>query len=179
MKKKRKGWLAILLIFLVAVLPAGGIIALIVYAIMQSKKETMKTPNDTMNIEVRRKHTTPYSTTGEMYIDGKFFAYTLEDPVRDKKVQDKTAIWPGTYDMIWNYSTRFKKEMPLVLDVPEFTGIRIHAGNTASDTTGCILVGNKLGKDYVGESKAAFDAFQAKTKDAKNVKITFTNQTVV
>lgn len=82
-------------------------------------------------------------TIGELFIDGMFFCDTLEDTVREDgiKIYGETAIPAGTYKGIINHSNRFKKDMPLLLNVPNFEGIRIHAGNTSEDTHGCILVG--------------------------------------
>ena len=100
-----------------------------------------------MKIKVIRSVFTPTTTLGKMFIDDVFFAYTLEDTVRDlngdcsKKVQNKTAIDMGTYEVTLSFSNRFKKVMPLLLKVPCFEAIRIHGGNTSEDTEGCILIG--------------------------------------
>ena len=100
-----------------------------------------------MNIKVIRSVFTPTATLGKMFIDDAFFAYTLEDTDRNmngdcsKKVQNKTAIDLGTYEVILSFSNRFKRVMPLLLKVPCFDGIRIHGGNTSDDTEGCILIG--------------------------------------
>ncbi|RGN50927.1 MULTISPECIES: DUF5675 family protein [unclassified Bacteroides] len=95
-------------------------------------------------------------TIGKIYIDGEYFCDTLEDKVRDlnkngvfdgdeKKVYGETAIPYGTYKVILSYSPKFKRILPELLDVPCFTGIRIHRGNTEKDTAGCLLVGeNKV-----------------------------------
>jgi len=80
-------------------------------------------------------------TIGKFYVDGEYFADTLEDAVRTEKIKGKTAIPEGTYDVIFTMSNRFKKVMPLLLDVPNFEGVRIHSGNIPEDTEGCILVG--------------------------------------
>lgn len=84
-------------------------------------------------------------TIGRLYIDGKYFCDTLEDPVRKVKIKGKTAIPAGTYEVIVNRSPRFKRLLPRLLNVPNFEGVLIHRGNTAEDTAGCILVGeNKI-----------------------------------
>lgn len=82
-------------------------------------------------------------TIGKLYIDGVFFSDTLEDKVRAKneKVFGETAIPYGTYEVIYNYSPRFKRKLPRLLDVPMFDGILIHNGSNAKHTHGCILVG--------------------------------------
>lgn len=97
-------------------------------------------------------------TIGKLYIDGQLMCDTLEDKVRDlskeKKVYGQTAIPYGTYKVNWTYSPKFKKYMPLIEDVPQFNGVRIHSGNTAKDTLGCILVGENKQKGMVLNSRA-------------------------
>ena len=86
---------------------------------------------------------TPHSTRGVLLKDGVFLCYTLEDAVRETgmpKVPGLTAIAAGLYRVIVNMSTRFKRLMCLLLNVPDFSGIRMHGGNTPGDTEGCILV---------------------------------------
>jgi len=117
-----------------------------------------------MKIELKRKWFTNQSTIGELYINGVFECFTLEDVVREKegvpvskwKIQDVTAIPKGTYDLIITHSPRFKQRLPILLRVAGFTGIRIHSGNTANHTEGCILVGTTRAKDFVGNSRVAF-----------------------
>lgn len=99
-------------------------------------------------------------TTGTLHIDGEFKAFTLEDKIREVKVMHGTAIPAGTYQIDITHSNRFNKPLPLIRDVPGFTGIRIHAGNTCSDTSGCVLVGlSQGGKNggWLGDSRAAMD----------------------
>lgn len=105
---------------------------------------------------------------GRLYIDGVYQCDTLEDVERPAKIAGETAIPRGTYKVIIDYSNRFKKEMPHVLDVPGFTGVRIHSGNTQQDTEGCILVGKTLGTNppRVYASRNTFDALFPKIKDA-------------
>jgi hypothetical protein len=127
-----------------------------------------------MLIEVKRFEFKDTHTIGKMYVDGIYECYTLEDAVRNgTKVIGKTAIPIGTYKLIIDASTRFKQDMPHILDVPDFTGVRIHAGNTSADTDGCILLGSTwAGKDFIGNSKIAYKKFFDKLKQNKTVSIT-------
>lgn len=87
-------------------------------------------------------------TLGRMYLDNVFLCHTCEDEDRflenkvTEKVYGRTAIPRGKYVLQATFSNRFKKVLPLVVDVPAFAGIRIHGGNTAEDSLGCILVGS-------------------------------------
>lgn len=107
-------------------------------------------------LKVLRETFTKKSTIGKLFLGEDFFCYTLEDPLRDKKVYGETAIPEGTYQVIINYSPRFKKYLPLLLEVPGFEGIRIHTGNTPQDTLGCILVAQEKGNDIIYSSRPAF-----------------------
>ncbi len=82
-------------------------------------------------------------TIGRLFINDNYFCDTLEDVVRHvgQKVHGKTAIPAGTYKIVVNRSPKFKRDLPRLLNVPGFDGILIHRGNTAKDTSGCILVG--------------------------------------
>ena len=126
-----------------------------------------------MLIEVKRFEFKDTYTVGKMYVDGVYECYTLEDVVRNgTKVIGKTAIYPGEYKIIIDSSTRFKQDMPHILDVPDFTGVRIHSGNTSEDTDGCILLGSTwAGKDFIGNSKIAYKRFFDKLKKAKTATI--------
>ena len=98
-----------------------------------------------MKLKLERLYLKPDYTIGKLYIDGKYFCDTLEDQVRDlakeRKIPGRTAIPAGVYEVIVNISPRFRRKLPRLLDVPGFDGILIHRGNTAEDTSGCILVG--------------------------------------
>lgn len=122
-----------------------------------------------MLIEVKRFEFNDTYTVGRMYINDVYFCYTLEDKVREgAKVDGQTAIPNGTYSVIIDVSTRFGKQLPHILNVPNFTGVRIHSGNTSKDTEGCILLGHTYaGKDFIGNSKLAFDVFFNKLKEDK------------
>ena len=114
------------------------------------------------------------ATIGELYADREHIADTLEDRVRPEgeKVYGKTAIPEGTYEVKLTYSPRFKKILPEILNVPNFSGIRIHTGNSSKDTEGCILVGTWDGEkeDWVGNSRIAFDELMALLEEATNNK---------
>ena len=125
-----------------------------------------------MEIEVKRTTFTDNSTIGEMYLNGRFFCYTLEDKVRDVKIDNETAIPTGEYGVIINMSNRFKRLMPLILNVKNFTGVRIHNGNSKKDTSGCILVGKTKGVDFIGDSVKAFNELMVILKNEKTIKLT-------
>lgn len=125
-----------------------------------------------MKLYLKRIHKTEHSTIGELYIDGKFQCYTLEDVEREVKIKNETAIPKGTYKIVITYSNRFKKQLPLLLNVPNFEGIRIHSGNTNHDTEGCILIGQTRSNDFIGSSRNAFNELYKKIKNEKNIEIT-------
>jgi len=113
------------------------------------------------------------SVEGKLYIDGVFECYTVEDRPRDKKVYGMTGIPAGIYKVVVTMSNRFKKRLPLLLDVQGFEGVRIHSGNSSKDTEGCIIVGsinNRTDDDWVGASKVAMQRLLHKIEDALAVK---------
>jgi Family of unknown function (DUF5675) len=114
----------------------------------------MTTP---LTLLLTRTWLTDESTIGTVYIDAVEQCYSLELPVKDGL--PGSAIPRGTYKVITTYSPKFKRNMPLIVDIPNRSDIRIHWGNTAADTDGCILVGTTHpGPDFIGDSRAAFDA---------------------
>jgi hypothetical protein len=121
-----------------------------------------------MRLLLVRKEFSPESTIGELSIDDVFECFTLEDAVRPVKIQGKTAIPEGSYEVAITFSNRFQRLLPLLLDVPDFEGVRIHPGNTPRDTEGCILVGTTKGPqpDFIGNSRAAFGILFAKLEVA-------------
>lgn len=136
-----------------------------------------------MELKLNRIFLGSSATIGELYVDGEHIADTLEDRVRPEgeKVYGKTAIPEGTYEMVLSYSPRFKKILPEILNVPNFTGIRIHCGNSSADSSGCILVGTWDGEkeDWVSDSKVAFNKLmsllQKATDNKEKITITINN----
>lgn len=118
-------------------------------------------------------------TIGKLFRDGIFECDTLEDKNRDLnkdgdltdtgevKVYGKTCIPFGIYKVILNYSNRFKRIMPLLLDVPNFEGIRIHSGNTEANTSGCILVGQNKVVGQLINSRVTFNLLFTKLQKTK------------
>lgn len=128
-----------------------------------------------MEIIVERLQKDEDVTIGAITIDGDFACWSLEDPVREIpgqpvstwKIHGETAIPAGRYKVIVDMSARFKRLLPLLLDVPGYSGVRIHAGNTAADTEGCILVGNERLAKSLARSQLALAPFMAKMGEAQ------------
>lgn len=133
-----------------------------------------------MELKLNRIFLGSSATIGELYVDGEHIADTLEDRVRPEgeKIYGKTAIPEGTYEMVLSYSPRFKKILPEILNVPNFTGIRIHSLNKAEESEGCIGVGEWNGKDtnWISNSRKAFNKLFAILQEAsdRGEKITIT-----
>lgn len=126
-----------------------------------------------MKITVIRRYKKEDYTIGHLYIDGKLFCDVLEDRVRElntleDKVYGKTAIPQGVYQVKLTYSPRFKKILPEILNVQFFSGIRIHAGNTAEDSEGCLLVGENKVKGKVINSKKTLEKLMKILKSAQD-----------
>jgi hypothetical protein len=122
----------------------------------------------TMELLLKRGPSSDKSTIGELSIDGKFECFILEDPVRPVKIPKITAIPAGRYEIVRTFSNRFQRILPLLLNVPNFDGVRMHPGNKAEDTDGCLLPGKAKSKDWVSQSDAAFKQLEAKIIAAIN-----------
>ena len=122
-----------------------------------------------MKLTLTRAQLDPDVTIGRLLVDGAFECWTCEDTVREPgvKIPGKTAIPAGAYPVVVTPSPRFKRDLPLLVGVPGFEGIRIHPGNTAADTEGCILPGLDRMPKGVGRSRMAFDALFAKIQTAR------------
>jgi len=123
-----------------------------------------------MRLRLVREPTEGGATHGTLFVSGQFQCFTLEDPVREVagqpvknwKIPGQTAIPAGTYKLGMSVSGRFKRLLPLLEDVPGFTGVRIHAGNTTGDTEGCVLVGNARVGRTLEHSRPALDALMSR-----------------
>ena len=107
-----------------------------------------------MILRVERRFKGETYTIGSLSVNGEKFCDTLEDRVRDlaggeAKVSGETAIPEGRYKVIVNRSPKFGRDLPRLLDVPQFEGVLIHRGNTDKDSSGCILVGENKVKGKV------------------------------
>ena len=127
-----------------------------------------------MVLQLNRTYLGDTFTEGELSIDGVFECFTVEDTDRHLedggvKVQNQTAIPRGEYPVTISMSNRFKRFLIAVENVPGFSGIRIHSGNSSKDTEGCIIVGaiNKRDNDdWVGQSRIAYKKLHKKVKTA-------------
>lgn len=119
-----------------------------------------------MEILLSRLYKKDTYTIGKLFVDGVPFSDTLEDTVRDYsdpefKIYGKTAIPYGEYRVTLEHSPKFSprygdRKVPYLHNVPNFTGILIHSGNTAEDTDGCILVGLNTKRGMITQSKDTF-----------------------
>jgi len=127
-----------------------------------------------MLLELKRCEFSSTSTIGDLYVDGVWQCFVLEDAVREIngapvaswKLRGRTAIPRGRYRVRISQSARFGRETPELLEVPGFLGIRIHPGNVAADTEGCLLPGLTKSPDWVGKSRAAYAALEAAIRSA-------------
>ena len=110
-----------------------------------------------MKIKVDRIYKGESYTIGKMYLNGEYFCDTLEDAIRPVKIPNETAIPAGIYKVEVTYSPRFKRNLPLLVDVPNYTGIRIHNGSNKDHTSGCILVGFNTSKGMLTNSRKTSD----------------------
>lgn len=117
---------------------------------------------------LQRKIFTDHSTIGDLYLDGEFQCETLEDTIRNQKIDGMTAIPAGEYEVIIRASQRYGRPMPYLLKVPFFEGIMIHTGNSDKDVRGCIAVGqyDPNQKDFISTSRHTFDELFPKIEKA-------------
>ena len=107
------------------------------------------------------------------YEEEEFFCDTLEPTWRDYangayKVKGRSAIPEGRYAVVISFSPKFEQWLPILLGVPNFSGIRIHAGNTSADTEGCILVGKNKIVGQLVDSRIWLHRLKKKIVEAKD-----------
>ena len=139
-----------------------------------------------MKLKLVRKYRKENYTIGKLYVDGVYFCDTIEDKDRGlddamglaeimvKKRYGETAIPYGTYKVEITYSPKYKRLMPEIKNVKGFSGIRIHSGNTAKDTLGCLIIGRNTQVGMVTESRKTYNKLFALMKDAKDISIEIT-----
>ena len=115
-----------------------------------------------MEVVIQRQWYTDKSVCGQLTLDGVFQCYTLEPPNQPFKPR---AIPPGTYSAQKFNSPHFGIKTILFFNVPDFTAVEIHPGNFPHDTRGCTVVGSTHEDDFVGNSRATFEALMAKLPD--------------
>lgn len=139
-----------------------------------------------LRLTLIRKEFTEEATLGELYVDDDFACFTLEDAVRadpkpetpqnEAKVPGETAIPEGEYQVLITVSPRFKRLLPLLIDVPGYDGVRLHPGNTTEDTIGCILVGDQIDHSTpiptIRKSRIAFERLFREMQQAPYISIT-------
>ena len=122
-------------------------------------------------LTVQRTERTARATFGQLKLGQEIIAVTLEDPPGE----GKGPIPEGVYGLVLSYSERLQALLPEVQDVPGFTGIRLHAGNTSADTIGCILIGTyKSGDAEIAESRAALGRLLARWREWNDTAIKVT-----
>ena len=132
-----------------------------------------------MELLLKRRYRNDKYTIGDLYIDGVWFSNVLEDTdrgltddmseeeIKKIKVYGKTAIPTGRYKIEVTYSPKFKRYLPILLNVKGFSGIRVHSGNTHEDTLGCLLVGYNKVKGQVINSRVTSDKLTALLRNTK------------
>lgn len=113
-----------------------------------------------MIIRIIREPSLNGTTIGVVMVDDRFLCWSLEDAIRDVKVAGETAIPAGRYRVALTHSPKFGRVLPEVLNVPGFAGVRIHPGNSAADTEGCLLFGHQRKGAFIEQSRMACDKVQ-------------------
>lgn len=137
-----------------------------------------------MELKVKRLYKKDSYTIGKLYVNGEYFCDTVEDTDRGltstmseeeiakRKIYGKTAIPTGRYTVVVTYSPKFKKNLPLLLDVKGYSGVRIHSGNSAADSLGCPIVGENKVKGGVINSRVTIERLMTKLRLQTNIWLT-------
>lgn len=128
-----------------------------------------------MEIKIVREHVTKEATLGRLFINGEFECYTLEDLPRKKKIKHETCIPAGTYEVrlkkvLTPLTERYRGKYPWfkwhleITQVPDFTDVYLHIGNSARHSSGCPLLGKTrdIKESFIGYSEAAYKVFYLK-----------------
>ena len=137
-----------------------------------------------IKLRLERRYKGSKYTIGKLFINDEYFCDTIEDIdrglkssmsveyIKKKKVYAETAIPTGTYKIEMTYSNKFKRILPLLVDVKGFSGIRIHRGNTEKDSSGCIVIGENKVKGKVINSTRYEIALVNKLLNEDDIEIT-------
>lgn len=138
------------------------------------KKSENTTPLSKQDVTVLRYVDDGETTLGLLFLQHKFFAYTLEDTHQDEKIAGSTRIPQGVYPLVLNrnltgLTQRYRNQFHWfdfhieIKDVPDFSGVYIHIGNTHQDTRGCILIADGVTaagtEKMISHSRIAFERF--------------------
>lgn len=136
-----------------------------------------------MKLTLTRQYKSPTYTISKLYINDVYFCDVIEDKdrgitqntpiseIKKIKVYGETAIPYGTYKVKITYSSKFKRNLPLIESVPGFEGVRIHSGNTEKDSAGCLIVGENKVKGKVINSKQTLEKLMNKLVGQKDITI--------
>ena len=139
-----------------------------------------------MKLKLKRVYFNDKYTIGKLYICDEYFCDTIEDVNRDlnkdgdlndpgeSKIMHKTAIPCGSYKVVVNLSNRFKRLLPLLIDVPHFDGIRIHNGVDETSSSGCIIVGKNTEVGKLTKSREYMNLLTDKLLSEQSKGITIT-----
>lgn len=137
-----------------------------------------------IKLRLERRYKGSKYTIGKLFINDEYFCDTIEDIdrglkssmsveyIKKKKVYAETAIPTGTYKIEMTYSNKFKRILPLLVDVKGFSGIRIHRGNTEKDSSGCIVIGENKVKGRVINSTPYEVVLVKRLLDEDDIEIT-------
>lgn len=137
-----------------------------------------------MEIKLKRLYKKSDYTIGKLFLDGEYFCDTVEDcdrgltsdmtyeEIARRKVYGKTAIPTGRYTVVVTFSPKFKRNLPLLIDVKGYSGIRIHNGKDANSSLGCIIVGENKIKGGVINSKATMEKLMQRLASGREKHIT-------
>lgn len=142
---------------------------------------------DNMIIRIKRKRVVDDCTLGDIFIDGVWEGYTLENRPHEEKVQGDTRIDAGIYDVefreiVSGLTQTYREKYPWfefhiqIMDVPNFDYVYIHIGNKAKDTDGCVLVGSSqsFSEAFIGSSTTRYKEIYKKISSAlkQGIKVT-------